>query len=78
VNASDTRISPAIALNSKRKFNSRASLTILRSDNPEAFNSLDQPVLVAPVESEMMVTGKTIRPELLPNSVSLIRIKMVK
>ena len=78
VNASDIKMNPALTLNSKRKFNSRASLTILRSDNPEAFNSLDQPVLIAPVESEMKVTGKTIHPELAPNSVTVIRIKLSK
>jgi alpha-L-arabinofuranosidase len=78
VNASGRRMGPTLTLNSKWKFNSKAILTVLSSDNPESFNSLDQPVLIAPVEREMIVTGKSIHTDLAPNSLSLIRIKQTK
>jgi alpha-N-arabinofuranosidase len=78
VNASDQVKNQKILLESKKRLNPKAVLSILKSDNPEAFNSQEQPMLIIPVEQELKLSGKTMELVLAPGSFSVIRITLLK
>jgi hypothetical protein len=50
-------------------------MLVLKSDNPEAVNSLDQPILVSPTESPVEVKTKKAIVTLAANSFSVLRVK---
>jgi alpha-L-arabinofuranosidase len=78
VNASDKVKNQKILLQSKSKLNPKAILTILKSNNPEAFNSVEQPTLISPVEQTITVMGKTVDVVLDAHSFCLLKIKQAK
>jgi len=77
VNSTDKVQNQSIALDSKKKINTKAKITSLQSSNLEEVNSLDKPMNVFPVEKEILLKGKTVAVTVAPYSFSLIRIKMV-
>jgi len=76
VNASDQVKNQLVTLDVKSRLDTNASLTVLKSDSPEAVNSLDQPRLIAPVVQSFSVKGKSLNTVLAPNSLSVYKIKM--
>ena len=78
VNATDQVKNQPITLDVKKRIDSRASLIVLKSDSPEAVNSLEQPKLIAPVEQPFAVKGKSVNAILAPNSFSVYKIKVLK
>ena len=75
VNSGEKSVSQKIELDGKKRMNPTAILTVLNSDDPEAYNTLDSPFLIAPVSSEIILKGKTALVTLPPYSFSLIRIR---
>jgi alpha-L-arabinofuranosidase len=75
VNASDIPYGLTIILEGAKKLAPNAKLTLLSCDNPEKYNTLEQPGLISPTEKDFVVKGKTIKPELAANSFTVIRIK---
>jgi alpha-N-arabinofuranosidase len=55
--------------------NSTGKLIVLKSDNPEAVNSLDQPMAVGPTETAIEVKDKKVSVVLAANSFSVLRVK---
>lgn len=54
----------------------KGKLTVLKSDNPEAVNSLDQPMLVSPAEQNIDIKDKKVTLTLAANSLSVLRAKV--
>jgi alpha-N-arabinofuranosidase len=67
-----------IVLKSSKKLGTKAKTTVLKSEDLNKVNSLEQPTLISPVESEIVLKGKTVNPVLEPNSFTVIRIKVLK
>ncbi|MGC1391223.1 MAG: alpha-L-arabinofuranosidase C-terminal domain-containing protein, partial [Bacteroidales bacterium] len=67
-----------ILLDSKKKPGPKAKMFVLKSEDLNRVNSLDQPTLLSPVESEIELKGKTVNQVLAPYSFSVIRIKVLK
>jgi alpha-L-arabinofuranosidase len=67
-----------ILLDSKKKPGPKAKIFVLKSEDLNRVNSLDQPTLLSPVESEIELKGKTVNQVLAPYSFSVIRIKVLK
>jgi alpha-L-arabinofuranosidase len=78
VNSTEKNQSPIIVLESLKKLDPKAKILILKSDNTNNLNSLDQPTLISPVEQELIIEGSTASPVLNPNSFTIIRIKVIK
>lgn len=78
VNASDQDQTKEIVLEGASKVNSKATIIVLKSDNPDALNSLSQPKNVGPVEQPLNIKGKKFSLVVEPNSFSVVRIKMSK
>lgn len=78
VNSTDKVQQQSVVLDSKKKVNPKAMLTVLKSGNLEEVNSLDMPMKVSPVEKQIQLKGKTIAADLEPYSFSVIRIKVAK
>lgn len=78
VNSTDKLQLKTVNLDSKKKFNQKARVSVLKSSNLEAVNSLDKPQNVYPQEKEITLKGKTLTSTLEPYSFSVIRIKMAK
>jgi alpha-L-arabinofuranosidase len=55
----------------------KAHLIVLKNDNLEAVNSLDNPSVIAPVEQTMDMQGKTLALTLAPYSFSVIKVKLL-
>jgi alpha-N-arabinofuranosidase len=67
-----------VIMEGAKKLASKGKITVLKSEDLNRVNSLDQPTLVSPVEQEFTVKGKTVNQELAPYSFTVIRIKQVK
>ncbi|MEY2917897.1 MAG: hypothetical protein RIS73_1611 [Bacteroidota bacterium] len=65
-----------IQLNGNKNPAAKARLMVLKSDNLDAVNSLDNPFVIATTEESIEVKEKTITVTLLPYSVSVIRVKL--
>ena len=66
-----------VKLEGQQKANDKARLIVLKSDDLEAVNSLDNPSVIMPIETTVGVKGKTINLTLPPYSFSLIRVKLL-
>lgn len=64
-----------IQLNGLKKPGSTGKLIVLKNDNPDAVNSLDQPMSVSPTETAIEVKDKKVMVSLAANSFSVIRVK---
>lgn len=78
VNASDSEQSKEVLLEGAGRLNSKAALTVLKSDKKDAVNSLDQPENIKPVDQSLNIKGKKLDLILPPQSLSVIRIKQSK
>lgn len=77
VNAGDKAQTANVVLDGAKKLAPKGKITVLKSDDLNRVNSIEQPTLVSPVEQEFIVKGKTIHQELAPYSFTVIRIKQV-
>jgi len=78
VNATDLVKNQPVTLNVKKRLDSKASLIVLKSDSPDAVNSLEQPKLITPIEQLLAMKGKSLNAILPPNSFSVYKIKVLK
>jgi alpha-L-arabinofuranosidase len=78
VNANEREIHQKVYLDSKTGLKAKAIQTVLASDKQDAFNTLEQPLLISPVDREINVKGKTAEVILAPSSFSVIKIKMAR
>lgn len=76
VNANNQPVSQKVFLDCKPGLKTKAIQTVLRSSDPEAFNTLVQPLLISPAKEEITVKGKTVEVVLAPFSFSVIKFKM--
>lgn len=74
VNATDKAKTETIGLDTKRKLNNKGSHTVLRSDDLEGMNSINEPKKIHPLESEIVLKGKSITANMAPYSVNVIKI----
>ena len=78
VNSDEKSQTANIVLVSKKRLGSKARMFVLKSEDLNNVNSMDQPTLISPVESEVVLKGKSIIQVLAPNSFSVIRIKVLQ
>ncbi len=78
VNSSDKSKTANVVLEGAKKLAAKGKITVLKSNDLNRVNSLDEPALVSPVEQEFTVKGKTVSHELAPYSFTVIRIKEMK
>ncbi len=78
VNVSDQPKKANVILEGSKKLAAKGKMLVMKSEDPDRINSLDQPTLVSPLESEFVVKGKTITPDLPGNSFTMIRIRQAK
>ena len=57
---------------------SKAQLTTLQSDDPDAVNSLDEPMKISPQKSEAAIIGDVVKLTLKPYSFNVIRVPLKK
>lgn len=76
VNVSNEAQDTEIAMDGVKKLGS-GTITVLKSDNLNAVNSLDKPKHISPVEEALKVSGKKVNLSLAPHSLSVIRVKML-
>jgi alpha-N-arabinofuranosidase len=76
VNASKVEQKQTILLDVKGRIQPRATVLVLKSDSPDAVNSLEQPKLISPVEQPILLKGKSLQAVLPPNSFSVYKIKL--
>jgi alpha-L-arabinofuranosidase len=65
-----------IQLNGNKNPAAKARLTVLKSDNLDAVNSLDNPFVIAPAEQYIDVKEKIITITLMPYSVSVLKVTL--
>jgi len=75
VNSTDKAQIAKVVLEGTKKLAPKGKITVLKSEDLNRVNSLEQPTLVNPVEQEFIMKGKTINQELAPYSFTVIRIK---
>jgi len=75
VNSAEKEQSVNVVLEGVKNLETKAKLTVLKSDDLKRVNSLDQPMLVIPVEQELIIKGKNVKQVLAPYSFTVIRIK---
>ena len=66
-----------VKLEGQQKANDKARLIVLKSDDLEAVNSLDNPSVIMPIETTVDVKGKAINLTLPPYSFSVIRVRLL-
>ncbi len=67
-----------IVFKSSEKLGTLAKMEVLKSEDPNMVNSLEQPTLISPVDSEIALKGKNLSRVLAGYSFSVIRIKVLK
>jgi alpha-L-arabinofuranosidase len=77
VNSGEKVQTENIVLDSRRKLGTKAKMFVLKSEDLSKVNSLEQPTLISPVESELVIKGKTVNQVLASFSFSVIRIKVL-
>jgi alpha-L-arabinofuranosidase len=75
-NTSAQAQSPAIALEGIKKTGAKATLTVMKNDQPDAINSFDDPAAVSPAVQEIAVKGKQLNLTLAPSSFTVVRVKI--
>jgi alpha-N-arabinofuranosidase len=78
VNSGPKAQTPDIVFKSSEKLASKAKMTVLKSEDLNKANSLEKPDLISPVESEIILQGKTVGQILEQYSFTVIRIKVLK
>lgn len=77
VNTSDAAATRTVNLQGVKKLDKKAKLTVLKSDDINAVNSLDQPKALSPSDNEMDVSGKKLTLTAAPRSFTVVRVKML-
>jgi alpha-N-arabinofuranosidase len=72
VNASEEAQEVNVDLNGKAKISKKATAYLMTADNPLAYNTLENPKNIAPVETEMKLKGQSISEALKPMSFYVI------
>jgi alpha-N-arabinofuranosidase len=67
-----------VKLEGAKKLATKGKLIVLKSDDLNKVNSLEQPAQVSPVEQELIVKRKTVKQVLAPYSFTVIRIKQMQ
>jgi alpha-N-arabinofuranosidase len=78
VNSTDKAQNANVVLDGAKNLSSKGKIIVLKSDDLNKVNSLEQPMLVSPVEQELTIKGKTVNQLLAPYSFTIIRIKQNK
>lgn len=76
VNTSDKAQNKEVVLEGGAKINSKAKLIVLKSDDPDAVNSIENPKKIHPVEESINIKGNKVNLTLAPYSVSVVKVKM--
>ncbi len=77
VNSAGTYKAISFAVEGVKKLATEASITVL-SGLPEEINTLDNPFTVAPISTKKAIKGKKIDLSLKPNSLTVIRVAIIK
>jgi alpha-L-arabinofuranosidase len=77
VNTSDASATHAVNVTGVKKFDKKAKVTVLQSNDMNIVNSLDQPKALSPADSEMDVSGKKLNITTAPHSFTVVRVKML-
>ena len=64
-----------VVLEGTKKLSGKAGITTLQSDDLGAFNSLEHPTALTPVEQDLILKGKRVNQSLKPYSLTVIKIK---
>ena len=75
VNASGKSKIREINIEGVKKLDTKAMLTVLRSDNMDQVNSIEAPKAVSPADQTIVLKGKKINVVLAPYSLTVIRVK---
>jgi len=78
INSTEKSQTTKVVLKSTKKLGPKGKSIILKSEDLNKVNSLEQPTLISPVEVEFVLKGKTLNPLLAPHSFSVFRIKVLK
>jgi alpha-N-arabinofuranosidase len=76
VNASQETVHESIQLQTKAKLNSRVVLTVLQNERLDAMNTIENPLIVSPVEKELVLKGQNIEVALEPYSLTVMKINL--
>ena len=77
VNTTDKETEAAFAVDGGSKLQSKGTITVLGSGNNDAVNTLDKPTEVSPVDQVVKVKKQSISVKLVPNSLNVIKLKML-
>ena len=77
VNVSDKAQDCEVALEGVSKIDSKASVTVLRSEMLDAVNSLENSTAIVPTEQQVAVKGKKVKVALAPYSFSVVKMKIL-
>ena len=78
VNSTEKAQTTKVVLESTKKMGPKGKIIVLKSEDLNKVNSLEQPTLISPVEDEFLLEGKTFNTVLAPHSFSVIRIKVLQ
>jgi alpha-L-arabinofuranosidase len=76
VNTSAVVLNKTIVLQTSKKVNAKAMMTVLKNEKLHAMNSLDNPEVIKPVDQEMQLKGKKIEIAADSYSLTVMRIKI--
>jgi alpha-L-arabinofuranosidase len=77
VNTSSQPVSKQINIDSKKKPDAKATITMLQSNDLDAVNSIESPQNISPQTNEIDVKGKQLSLTLSPYSFTIVRVKML-
>ena len=78
VNTTEKAQHQVISLKSSGRFSPKVILTVMGNVHLNAFNSPDQPELIVPKQSEVLLKGKILHADLAPGTFSVYRIKLIR
>jgi len=78
VNSTSSNQTVSVKLEGVKKLATKGKQIVLKSDDLNRVNSLDQPLFVSPVEQEVEIKGKMVKQVLQPYSFTVIKIKQIK
>lgn len=78
VNSSDKIQTVKVVLDGAKKLAAKGTITIMKSDNLNIYNSIEKPNEIVPAEQDFLVKGKVLDMKLETHSFSVIRVKQLK
>ena len=78
VNSSDKIQTVKVVLDGAKKLAAKGTITIMKSDNLNIYNSIEKPIEIVPAEQDFLVKGKVLDLKLETHSFSVIRVKQLK